>query len=60
MHKNLKHRARRCDHGFYKGLCTDRTCPHWDRVQNEKEAMRTIVHEGWGKSDARQTRARQH
>jgi hypothetical protein len=49
--RRLKHRALRCAHGFYAGLCTERTCPHWDGVRSQKDAQRTIVHDAWGKNE---------
>lgn len=36
----MKHRGARCEHGFYRGLCTSPDCPHWDRVVYQKDAKK--------------------
>lgn len=47
-----QHRAKRCAHGFYRGLCAVRDCAHWDGVIADDQA-RTIVHESWGRHNRR-------
>ena len=52
----LKNRAKRCEHGFYAGLCTERHCSHWDKVKTARDAKKTISHESHGKQRNRDRR----
>lgn len=45
----MKHRAARCEHSFYKGLCPLPECPHWDGRRGYAATNKTVVHEAWGK-----------
>jgi len=47
--RKWEHRDVRCAEGFYPGLCTVPTCPHFDGITDERKAIRTLVHDAWGR-----------
>ena len=42
-------RAKRCTHGFYKGLCSVQTCEHFDGKKTYEQRNQGIVHDAWGR-----------
>ena len=45
----MKRRDKRCEHGFYKGLCPLLHCEHSDGKRTHAQRAQGIVHDAWGR-----------